>query len=45
MARLIASAYIEKPKKKRPGVHAKTKTSKSPVSKNYRKSYRGQGRN
>ena len=32
-------------KKKRPGVHAKTKTSKSPGSKNYRKSYRGQGRN
>lgn len=45
MARLVVSAYIEKPKRKRPGVHAKTKTSKSPGSKNYRKSYRGQGRN
>lgn len=45
MARIVVSAYIEKPKKKRPGVHAKTKTSKSPGSKNYRKSYRGQGRN
>lgn len=28
----------------RPGVHAKTKTSKSKNSKNYKKSYRGQGR-
>ena len=28
----------------RPGVHAKTKTSNHKKSKNYRKSYRGQGR-
>ncbi len=28
----------------RPGVHAKTKTSKSKKSKHYKKSYRGQGR-
>jgi hypothetical protein len=28
----------------RPGVHAKTKTSKSKNSKNYKKSYKGQGR-
>jgi len=28
----------------RPGVHSKTKTSKSKSSKNYKKSYRGQGR-
>lgn len=28
----------------RPGVHAKTKTSKSKSSKNYKKSYKGQGR-
>ena len=28
----------------RPGVHAKTKTSKLKSSKNYKKSYRGQGR-
>lgn len=28
----------------RPGVHAKTKMSKSKSSKNYKKSYRGQGR-
>lgn len=28
----------------RPGVHAKTKTSKLKSSKNYKKSYRAQGR-
>jgi hypothetical protein len=30
--------------KKRPGVHAKSKTSKSKNSRNYKKAYRGQGR-
>ena len=39
-----SSAYNEKPKVKRPGVHAKTKTSKSKNSRNYTKAYRGQGR-
>jgi hypothetical protein len=28
----------------RPGVHAKTKTSKIKTSRNYKKPYRGQGR-
>jgi hypothetical protein len=28
----------------RPGVHAKTKTSRSKKSRNYKKAYRGQGR-
>jgi hypothetical protein len=28
----------------RPGVHAKTKTSKSKRSKNYKKAYKGQGK-
>ena len=28
----------------RPGVHAKTKTSKSKNSRNYKKAYQGQGR-
>jgi hypothetical protein len=28
----------------RPGIHAKTKTSKSKNSKNYKKAYKGQGR-
>ena len=37
--RAVAFAYIERPKKRRPGVHAKTKSSK-----NYLKRYRGQGR-
>jgi hypothetical protein len=36
-------AYI-KPKVSRPGVHAKTKTSRSKRSKNYKKAYRSQGR-
>jgi len=31
-------------KKSRPGVHAKTKTSKMKNSKNYRKAYKGQGK-
>lgn len=31
------------PKKKRPGVHAKSKTSKLKSSKNYKKGNRGQG--
>lgn len=28
----------------RPGIHAKTKTSRSKNSKNYKKAYKGQGR-
>ena len=44
MARLILKAYVSKPKKKRPGIHAKTKTSRSKGSKNYIKLYKGQGR-
>ena len=44
MARLVASNYTLKPQKKRPGVHSKTKTSRSKGSKNYVKAYRGQGR-
>lgn len=36
--------YLQKPKKRRPGVHAKSKTSKLKTSKNYAKAYRGQGR-
>lgn len=35
---------LEKPKVKRPGVHAKCKTSKLKTSKNYKKLYRGQGK-
>jgi hypothetical protein len=41
---LTLGNYIDKPKKKRPGVHAKSKTSKIKNSKNYVKTYRGQGK-
>jgi hypothetical protein len=34
----------EKPNISRPGVHAKTKTSRLKSSKHYKKAYRGQGR-
>jgi hypothetical protein len=37
------SAKKEKKKISRPGVHAKTKTSKNKTSKNYEKRSRGQG--
>ncbi len=33
-----------KPKKKRPGVHAKSKTTNNKNAKNYKKAYNGQGR-
>jgi len=36
--------YIDKPKRKRPGVHAKSKSSKLKNSRNYVKAYRGQGK-
>jgi len=38
-----SSAKKEKPKIARPGVHAKSKTSKLKSSKNYKKLNRGQG--
>jgi hypothetical protein len=37
------SSHKDKAKKKRPGIHAKTKTAGSKKSKNYLKTYRGQG--
>jgi hypothetical protein len=39
-----AGSFIAKPKVKRPGVHAKTKTSKTKTSKLYKKPYNKQGR-
>jgi hypothetical protein len=39
-----AVSFLKKPRKKRPGVHAKSKTSKSKNSKNYSKTYTAQGR-
>jgi len=43
MARQTLTSHYSNPKKKRPGVHAKTKTSRSKNSSNYKKAYRGQG--
>ena len=40
----VVNTYHSSPPKKRPGVHAKTKTSRSKGSKHYKKKYRGQGR-
>ena len=37
-------SYTEKSKKRRPGVHAKSKTSNVKKSRNYVKAYRGQGK-
>lgn len=44
MAKQInTSNFLAKPKVKRPGVHAKSKTSKIKTSKNYKKIYNKQG--
>jgi hypothetical protein len=44
MARIVVNNYTPNKRKKRPGVHAKSKTSKLKQSKNYVKSYKGQGK-
>ncbi len=44
MARIIVNYNFKKPRIKRPGVHAKSKTSKLKTSKNYVKKYNRQGR-
>ncbi len=44
MAKIVVSNYKPNSRKKRPGVHAKSKSSKLKQSKNYVKAYRGQGR-
>jgi hypothetical protein len=41
MPRKLYTSYIEKPKKKRPGVHSK---NASRGQNGYKKKYRGQGR-
>jgi hypothetical protein len=38
------SVKIEKPKKRRAGIHSKCKSSKLKRSKNYAKKYKGQGK-
>ena len=42
--RKTAFTHTPTKQKKRPGVHAKSKTSKNKSSKNYVKAYRGQGK-
>jgi len=44
MAKIVVRNYKPNSRKKRPGVHAKSKSSKLKSSKNYVKAYRGQGR-
>jgi len=44
MAKVVLSSYKQNNRKKRPGIHAKSKSSKLKSSKNYVKSYKGQGR-
>jgi len=44
MARRIEPSFKKKERVKRPGTHAKSKTSVLKSSKNYTKKYRGQGR-
>jgi hypothetical protein len=39
-----SSVLRDKSKVRRSGVHSKTKTSKNKSSKNYKKTYKGQGR-
>jgi len=45
MAKKAGSAVmaLDKPKRKRPGVHAKKKNSVHKKGRNYKKKYRGQG--
>ncbi|QDP58900.1 MAG: hypothetical protein Unbinned5607contig1000_48 [Prokaryotic dsDNA virus sp.] len=40
----IAPIFVKKSKKKRPGIHAKSKSSKLKSSKNYLKKYNRQGK-
>ncbi len=44
MAKIVTSNHTRAKKTKRPGIHAKTKTSKLKNSVNYKKAYRGQGK-
>ena len=38
------SGFRKKPRGKRPGIHAKTKISRSKTSQKYKKKYKGQGK-
>ena len=40
MARLVVADYVRKHKKKRKGIHSKSKSSNIKTSKNYKKKYK-----
>jgi hypothetical protein len=42
-AKATSNNFAPKPRRKRPGVHAKSKTSGLKSSKSYKKHYKGQG--
>jgi hypothetical protein len=42
-AKASSNTFAPKPRRKRPGVHAKSKSSGLKSSKNYKKLYKGQG--
>jgi hypothetical protein len=44
MARVVVGDYTPNKIKTRPGIHAKSKSSKMKQSKNYVKQYKGQGK-
>jgi hypothetical protein len=44
MSKLVVGNYTDKPRRKRPGIHSKSKSSKLKSSRNYVKRYRGQGK-
>ena len=44
MAKRVVITKLFTPKKKRKGIHSKSKSSKLKSSKNYKKKYRGQGK-
>ena len=44
MSRKVLTSFLEKPKTKRKGIHAKSKSSKNKSSINYVKKYNRQGR-
>ena len=45
MAKVTSSfSFLKQNRRKRPGVHAKSKVSKLKASKHYKKTYKGQGR-
>lgn len=44
LQKIVSRSHRDKPKHKRPGIVAKTKTSRNKSSKLYKKPYGGQGR-